>query len=80
MKRVQGSRSIICSKKELKALSDLFYTGWTVCHELPLFSLQPEIKDSRDVKTDYAIVRPNGRKLTQTFFDRINKAWNKMYE
>lgn len=80
MKRVQGSRSIICSKKELDMIYDIsWFQGFI--YELPLFSLNPKIIVNRgDIETDFVLVKPNNKKLTQTFFDRINKTWNKMYE
>lgn len=81
MKRIQGSKSVICSKQELKVMSELFYgLSHNVYHDLPLFDLNPKIKKFWDVKTDYVLIRPNNKKLTQTFFDRINKTWSKMYE
>jgi len=81
MKRVQGSKSIVCSKQELDMMYDVswFFQGYV--YELPLFSLNPALITNReDIKTDFVLVRLNNRKLTQTFFDRINKTWNKLYE
>ena len=82
MKRIQGSKSVICTKKELKMMHDLCYSIYwdCACYELPLFSLTPEQKKPDLIETEYILVRPNNKKLTQTFFDRINKTWNKMYE
>lgn len=82
MKRIQGSKSVICSKHELNMIIDLFLWGAydKTYNELPLFSLQPEAKHYKKIDSDYVLIRPNNRKLTQTFFDRINKTWSKMYE
>ena len=38
------------------------------------------IADYKKIDSDYVLIRPNNKKLTQTFFDRINKTWSKMYE
>ena len=82
MRRVQGSKSIVCSKKELQMMEEVCYGLYSCCgiYELPLFSLNPQSKTISQVKTDYVLVRPCRSKLTQTFFDRINKTWNKMYD
>ena len=81
MKRVQGSKSVICTKKELKMIRDLSFSKyWCTYYELPLFSLTPKPKIPSSVETEYVLIRPNDKKLTQTFFDRINKTWSKMYE
>lgn len=81
MRRVQGSKSVICSKKELAAMCDLCW-GFYNCkfYELPLFSLNPKSKMFSQIETEYVLVKPSDSKFTQTFFDRINKTWGKMYE
>ena len=81
MRRVQGSKSIICSKKELDIICDISWGLYSSCiYELPLFSLTPQPKFRDQIETEYVLIRPNNKKLTQSFFDRINKTWNKMYE
>ena len=81
MIRIQGSKSVICSKKELEMIEDLFF-GISYCfyYELPLFSLDQSPKSYCAIETDYVLIRPNNKKLTDSFFDRINKTWNKLYE
>ena len=82
MIRVKGSKSIICSKKELKMMNDLdMICYWQQsCYELPLFDLKPKKKRSYDIETDYVLIRPCDNKISQNFFDKINKAWNSLYE
>ena len=81
MRRVQGSKSVICSKKELDIIYDISWGMYDNCiYELPLFSLTPEPKRRCQIETEYVLIKLNNKKLTQTFFDRINKTWNKMYE
>ena len=81
MRRVQGSKSVVCSKKELAAIYDLCW-GFYKCkfYELPLFSLNPESKKFSQIETEYILIKPGDYKFTQTFLDRINKTWSKMYE
>lgn len=81
MRRVQGSKTIICTKKEIEMMYDICWgVGGNYFFELPLFSMTPQPKILSEIKTEYVLIRRNNKKLTQTFFDRINKAWNKMYE
>ena len=81
MRRVQGSKSVIFSKKELEIVTDLFLgVGCNYYYELPLFDLKAEPKVFYNLQTDYILVRPCKQKFTQSFFDRINKTWNKMYD
>ena len=82
MKRVQGSKSIICSKKELNMMTPFMYNYYTHIYELPLFTLRP--KDMRykieDIQTEFVLIRPVDCKLSERFMNNINKTWNKMYE
>lgn len=81
MKRVQCSKSVIFSKKELEIVTDLFMgVGFNYYYELPLFDLKTKPTPFYSLQTDYVLVRPCKQKFTQSFFDRINKAWDKMYE
>ena len=81
MIRIQGSKSAICTKKEVKMMNDLGLGLWHIwIYELPLFDLKPKAKLLSSVNTEYVLVKTNDNKLTQTFFDRINKTWNKLYE
>lgn len=81
MIRVGNSKSIICSRKELKMLEDVgFYSWYSYYYELPLFDIKPKHKYSYQIETDYVLIRSTDSKLTQSFFDKINKTWNKLYE
>lgn len=82
MKRIQGSNSIICTKKEAEIIYSMFdfYCG-CFYYELPLFDLDVNPKySSKDINTDYVLIRKNRKKFTESFFNRINNTWNKMYE
>jgi hypothetical protein len=81
MKRIQGSKSAICTKQELSIILDLFYNwGNNTFYELPLFSMNPKGKSYSQIESDYVLIRPNNNKLTESFFNRINQTWSKMYE
>ena len=82
MKRIQGSKSIICTKKEAQIIYSMLdnYCG-CFYYELPLFDLRAEPKyDATLVESEYVLVRTNRKKFTESFFNRINKTWNKLYE
>lgn len=81
MKRIQGSKSVICTKKEAEIIHSLFWDYSCFYYELPLFELGVKPKfDVTEVNSDYVLVRTNGKKFTESFLNRINKTWNKMYE
>lgn len=81
MKRIQGSRSVICTKKEAEIIDGLFWDYNRFYYELPLFELGVKPKgDVTQVNSDYVLIRTNCKKFTESFLNRINKAWNKMYE
>lgn len=82
MKRVQGSKSIICSKKELNMIipfTDFYYIH---IYELPLFTLRPKDMHHEidDIQTDFVLIRTVDAKLSERFMNNINKAWNSLYE
>ena len=86
MIRVPNTKTVICSKKELKMLCDCgafkaSYWGEPCVYELPLFSIKPDrVLDVSKVEAEYVLVRTIDAKLTDSFFDKINKTWNKLYE
>jgi hypothetical protein len=80
MKRIQGSKSAICTKKELSLILELFSNWDSKFYELPLFSMNPKQKFCHEIESDYVLIRPNNNKLTESFFNRINKTWSKIIE
>lgn len=81
MKRIQGSKSLICTKKEAEIIHSLFGDYCCFYYELPLFELRVKPKfDVTEVNSDYVLIRTNCKKFTESFLNRINKTWNKMYE
>ena len=80
MKKIPKTKSIICSKNELNMICDLFDAWCVHFYELPLFDINQQEKNQWSIETDYVLIRPTKTKPSQSFFNRINKTWNKMYE
>ena len=81
MKRIQGSRSAICNRSELRFINELFgYARQIYCYELPLFELNPKIKQPEEVEGEYVLIRCSTNKISESFFNRINQTWNKIIE
>ena len=82
MIRVGNSKSIVCSKKELRMIESFIDSCWAHIYELPLFTLCPNDMSHRinDIQTDFVVIRPINTKLSEQFMNKINKTWNKLYE
>ncbi|MBO7078304.1 MAG: hypothetical protein J6W64_00650 [Bacilli bacterium] len=79
MVKVNNSKSVICSRKELKMLED-YLNMYATIYELPIFSLNQRDVYIESVQTDYVLIRPNDSKFSERFMNSINKTWNKLYE
>lgn len=81
MIKVSGSKSIICSKKEIKMMCSLGLTSWVYMYELPLFHIdQKPVESVSDIKTEHVLLRGNNGNFTESFFKRVNKSWDKQYK
>lgn len=85
IKKINNSKTIICSKEEIKILEP-YICNCYIC-ELPIFSLTPkyiEVNDYNDflnkIQSDYVIMRTINSKISENFLNSINKIWNEMYE
>ena len=83
MIKVNNTKTIICSKKELQMIHPFCNSYYTHMYELPLFGLTPkdfQYHNLDDLKSDYILLRTVNSKLSLKFMNDINTTWSKLYE
>ena len=82
MIRVSRTNSMICSKKELRLIRDIFNLDsfeFPCVYELPLFTLIESPTSVYDIKSKYVLIT-GCNKLTEKFVEKVNKIWDTLYD
>lgn len=79
MIRIGKTKSCICSVKELRMIRDCSSLSWTYIYELPLFTTNPKDVSYDNWESKYYLLRTSSTKISMSFLDKVNKAWDSLY-